>query len=525
MSLLIISIVLTLALILHKFSDKFGLPSLLLFILLGMSFNLLGYNFADFKISDKIAKFSLMIIMFYGGFGTNWTMAKPVFKPAVVLSTLGVVLTALLTGAFSYFVLKFKFYEAMLLGSVVASTDFASVSSILVSKKLNLKYNTAPLLEIESGSNDPAAYTMTLIFIGLISGTSSSISLLIIKQVVFGLSLGFLMGKFSLWIINLGKLQDDGLLVVLFSAIVFACFSIADLIDANGYLALYILGIYVGNKQFIGKRDIVFFFDGLTSLVQIGLFFLLGFLSNLSKLFLVIPISFVIMIVLTVLIRPLAVYLLMLPFKLKTDQVKIISLAGLRGAAAIAFAILVVNSKIQLSIDIFHIVFAICLFSSFLQGFYLPKACLKLDMLETNDTVLKTFNYYQDKSDLGFIQTKILKNNKWIGSQIKDLNRIFNIIVAKIERDGKTIVPKGNTIIKENDIIVLGGESYFDFTGHNLIETTLSSDHKWANKKISQISIKENELIVMIQKENGKIIVPHGNTILYAGDKLIRIHE
>lgn len=525
MNLLIITLVLILALVAHRFSDKFGLPSLLLFILLGMSFNLLGYNFSNYELSDKVAKVSLMIIMFYGGFGTNWTMAKPVSKPAIVLSSLGVVVTALLTGAFCYFVLKFNFYEAMLLGSVVGSTDFASVSSILVSKNLNLKYNTAPLLELESGSNDPAAYTMTMVFLALIAGSDMSVPLMVLKQVSFGIVLGFIMGRVTMRIINLGRLQDDGLLVVLFAAIVLGTFSLTEMIGGNGYLALYILGIYIGNKQFVGKRDIVFFFDGLSSLVQIGLFFLLGFLSDIGKLVEVLPAAFIIMMAMAIIIRPVTVFALMLPFKLDKNQLGIISLAGLRGAAAIAFAILVVNSGASLSIDIFHIVFGICLFSSFIQGSLMPVVTKKLKMLEPNDTILKTFNYYQDKSDLGFIQTKILPGNRWIGKQIKELTHTFNIIVAKIEREGRTIVAKGNTVIKENDIVVLGGETHFDRTGHNLVEITLSKEHKWANKRVSEIPMGDKELIIMIQREDGEIIVPQGNTIIYPGDEVVIINE
>lgn len=525
MNLLIITLVLILALVAHRFSDKFGLPSLLLFILLGMSFNLLGYNFSNYELSDKVAKVSLMIIMFYGGFGTNWNMAKPVSKPAIVLSSLGVVVTALLTGAFCYFVLKFDFYEAMLLGSVVGSTDFASVSSILVSKNLNLKYNTAPLLELESGSNDPAAYTMTMVFLALIAGSDISVPLMVLKQVSFGVVLGFIMGRVNMRIINLGRLQDDGLLVVLFAAIVLGTFSLTEMIGGNGYLALYILGIYIGNKQFVGKRDIVFFFDGLSSLVQIGLFFLLGFLSDIERLIVVLPVAFIIMMAMAIIIRPVTVFGLMLPFKLDKSQLGIISLAGLRGAAAIAFAILVVNSGASLSIDIFHIVFGICLFSSFIQGSLMPIVTKKINMLEPNDTVLKTFNYYQDKSDLGFIQTKILPGNKWIGKQIKELTHTFNIIVAKIEREGKTVVAKGNTVIKENDIVVLGGETHFDRTGHNLVEITLSKEHKWANKMVSEIPMGDKELIIMIQREDGEIIVPQGSTVIYPGDEVIIINE
>ena len=147
---------------------------LLLFFVLGMSFGAIGFEFENFLFADQFATVALMVIMFYGGFGTNWNMAKPVAKEAIILSSLGVVLTALITGAFAHYVLDFSLLEGMLVGSVVASTDFASVSNILRSKNLNLKYNTASLLELESGSNDPTAYTLTMVFLSVIIGTNVS---------------------------------------------------------------------------------------------------------------------------------------------------------------------------------------------------------------------------------------------------------------------------------------------------------------------------------------------------------------
>lgn len=525
MNLLIVTAVLILALVARRFSDKLGLPSLVLFILLGMSLNLFGYAFSNYDIADKIAKVSLMIIIFYGGFGTNWTVAKPVAKPAILLSSLGVVATAFGVGIFSYLVLHMRFHEAMLLGSVVGSTDFASVSSILVSKKLNLKHRTAPLLELESGSNDPTAYTMTMVFLSLVAGTKISIPIMILRQIAFGFMIGWLVSQLSLRLIAILSLKDDGLMTVFFTAIVLGTYSLSELFGGNGYLALYVLGIVIGNKQFVGKRDIVFFFDGLTSLVQIGLFFLLGWLSDIQKLIPVLPVAFIIMLAMTLFIRPITVYTLMLPLKRQHNERSIISLAGLRGAAAIAFAILVVKSGISLSIDIFHIVFGICLFSSLIQGSLLPIVTKKLDMLDPNDTVLKTFNYYQDKSDIGFIQTTIHPGNKWIGAEIKDLSRAFDVIVAKIERNGKTIVAKGATTIEEGDIIVLGGETHFDRTGHHLMEITLSRSHPWAHQKISKLPMDDKELILIVQRESGDIIVPTGDTILCPDDRIVVIHE
>lgn len=171
MYILIVAVVLLLALLAVKFSNRYGIPSFLLFIILGISFNFFGKDFNNYRFVDEFSSVALLIIMFYGGFGTNLKMAKSVTTQGVIMASAGVVLTSVLTGAFCYFVLKISFVESMLLGSVVGSTDFASVSSILRSKNLNLKYSTASMLEIESGSNDPTAYTMTMIFLSILMGS------------------------------------------------------------------------------------------------------------------------------------------------------------------------------------------------------------------------------------------------------------------------------------------------------------------------------------------------------------------
>ncbi|HLR91556.1 MAG TPA: cation:proton antiporter, partial [Atopostipes sp.] len=179
MSYIFIGFIFILALLAIRFSNKYGIPSLLLFIVLGMSFGAIGLDFDDFVFADQFATVALMVIIFYGGFGTNWNMAKPVAKESIILSSLGVVVTAVLTGLFCYFVLGTSLLEGMLIGSVVGSTDYASVSNVLRSKNLNLRYNTASLLELESGSNDPTAYTMTMVFLSIIIGIDISVPLMI----------------------------------------------------------------------------------------------------------------------------------------------------------------------------------------------------------------------------------------------------------------------------------------------------------------------------------------------------------
>ncbi len=521
MQYLLIGIILILALFAIRLSKQHGIPALLLFILLGMGFGLLGLDFQDFQLADGLATVALMVIMFYGGFGTNWKMAKPVAKEAIILSFLGVITTALLTGLFCHFVLGFGMMEAMLVGSIVGSTDFASVSNILRSKNLNLKYNTASLLELESGSNDPTAYTMTMVFLSVIIGSDLSVPLLILSQVALGLAVGFVFAFLFSWYLQKQSTQEDGLSAVLMAAAMLITFAAASLIGGNGYLALYILGIYLGNKQFRGKRDIIFFFDGFTEIMQIALFFVLGLLSNIQDFIAAFPVALFIMLFMTLLARPLSVWGLMFPFKLKHKQLGMISLAGIRGAAAIAFAILAVNSGAQFSVDIYHIVFGICVLSSLVQGSLMPTAAKALKMLDPNDTVLQTFNYYQDKAEIGFLETRIHGNSYLVGRQVKDLRLTFDFIVAKIEREGRTVVPRGHITLQEGDLVVLGGEKHFDHTGHDLTEFTIPKGHHWDGKAVKDLDMASDSLVVMVQRNGDEVIVPLGDTQLHAGDKVI----
>lgn len=523
MNYLIIGFIFILALFAIRFSTKYGIPSLLLFIVLGMGFGAIGVDFENFVFADQFASLALMVIIFYGGFGTNWNMAKPVAKESIILSSLGVVVTAILTGLFAHFVLGFSLMEGLLVGSVIGSTDYASVSNVLRSKNLNLKYNTAPLLELESGSNDPTAYTMTMVFLSVILGTDISIPGMIISQIAVGIGIGalfaYLIGKL---IANL-TFDADGLYSVFMAAAMLITFGAADFLGGNGYLALYILGIYLGNMEFKGKREVVFFYDGFTELMQIGLFFILGLLSDFSSFIETFPIAIAIMLFLTLIARPLSVYVLMFPFKMKKNQLNFISLAGIRGAAAIAFAIMTVNSGADLSIDIYHIVFGVSVLSALLQGSVMPYAAEKWDMIDPSDTVLKTFNYYQSKAEIGFLETRLRPNSALVGRKVRDLNLTFDFIVAKIERDGKTIVPRGHIILQEEDVIVLGGERHFDQSGQDLIESVIQRGHKWEEQHIKDIDLPSNRLIIMIQRDSDNIIVPVGDTKILTNDTIIMI--
>lgn len=520
---LLVGVILILALFAISVSNRHGIPALLLFIVLGMGFGALGIEFNDFAFADHFATVALMVIMFYGGFGTNWNMTKPVAKEAIVLSSLGVVATAFLTGLFAHYVLGMKMVEALLIGSIVGSTDYASVSNILRSKNLNLKYHSASLLELESGSNDPTAYTMTMVFLSVLLGSDLSIPILILSQVLIGILFGAVFALGTGKLLKTIPLRADGLNAVFMAAAMLLTYASTSLMGGNGYLALYILGIYLGNMEFRGKRDVVFFFDGFAEIMQIGLFFILGLLSNVSDFLSTFPMALVVMVFMTLIARPLSVYALMLPFRLRSDQLKIISLAGIRGAAAIAFAIIAVNSGASFSVDVYHVVFGICVLSSFVQGYLMPPMSKKWDMLDPHDTVLQTFNYYMDKAEIGFLETRIHPDSTLVGRKVSELNLTFDFIVAKIERDGQTVVPRGHVTLKEDDLVILGGEVHFDESGQDLIEFTIPAGHPWENQQIMDLKLESDRLIIMVQRKDTDIIVPVGETLLLKGDKVIMI--
>lgn len=198
-----------------------------------------------------------------------------------------------------------------------------------------------------------------------------------------------------------------------------------------------------------------------------------------------------------------------------------IAFAGLRGAAAIAFAISVVNSDTPNMNDLYHIVFDICLLSSLIQGGLLPVLSKKSDMVDPEDASLRNFNSLQDKSDMGFLATKIKADSDLADAYIRDINLAFDFIIAKILRQGETIVPKGNVQLKVGDIVVMAGRSYFDVVGTDLLEFRINDYNSWVNKEIKNIHLDHEFLIVLVLRDDNDLIVPNGDTKIREGDTVL----
>ena len=437
---------------------RFGVPLLLIFIFLGMIFGVMVIDFNDFQLTGKIASIALVFIMFYGGFGTNWSMAKPKAAPSILMSTLGTIITFFITGIFVYLVFKISFLESLLIGAVVSSTDAASVFAILRSQKLNLEGSLASLLEVESGSNDPVACMLTLIILTLMGGgTVMNLIPLVISQIVIGVMIGTLIAMASIYLIRHANFEIESFYIIFIIAMAIISYSLSEWMGGNGYLSVYISGIIIGNSKIPHKKTLVHFLDGVSWIMQIILFFILGLLSNPLELPKVIGKSVVISLGIIFIARPISVFLILKKFNFNIKEKLFIAWVGLRGAASIVFSIFALNYGVSISNDIYHIIFFIALISVGVQGTLIPIIAKRLELLDNNSSVLKTFNDYVEEKNTKVMEVKIEGNCKLINKSIMDANIPEEILIAMIKREDEIIIPKGASIIKEGDILVVVG--------------------------------------------------------------------
>lgn len=522
---LLVAAVILLCLSLNKMSNKLGIPMLLAYILLGMMFGtdgILKIPFDNFTIAEQICTVSLIFIMFYGGFGTNWKQAKPVAGKAVLLSTVGVILTAVTTGAFCHFILRMDFWESMLIGSVISSTDAASVFSILRSKRLNLKNNTASMLEVESGSNDPCSYMLTVIILTIMSGelSGSSLVVMIFSQIIFGILVGVVVALAAAFILKKVNFATDGFDTIFVFSMALVSYAGASMINGNGYLAAYIAGIILGNTPLHHKKSLVHFFDGITGLMQMLIFFLLGLLAYPSQLPKILPIALAIAVFLTFVARSVSVFAILMPFRCPVKQQLLVSWAGLRGAASIVFAIMATVSPAYTKNDLFHIVIFIVLFSISIQGTLLGLVAKKLDMIDENGNVMKTFSDYSDEMPVEFVKISIKAGHPWENRRIKDLTSLPDLLLVLILRGEERIIPNGNTVVLAGDKIVLSALSPEENLGICLTEIPIEKDSKWIGKPLSRIKLGEEKLVLVL-KRNEKVVIPNGNTVIRENDVLV----
>lgn len=461
--LLVGSILLFISIVVGKTSYKFGVPTLLLFLGIGMlagSDGIGGIRFDDPKLAQFIGIVSLNFILFSGGLDTNWGSVKPILREGLLLSTLGVLLTALSLGTFVWFVTDFSIYESMLLGSIVSSTDAAAVFSILRSKSLALRTNLRPTLELESGSNDPMAYVLTLAFLTLVIHQDKSVYSIIplfIQQMALGAAGGFAFGKLSKLVINRISLGFEGLYPVLVIALMFITFSATDFVGGNGFLALYICAVYLGNQDLIHKKTILKMFDGLAWLMQIVLFLTLGLLVFPTHIIPYMGIGLLISLFLIVVARPVGVFISLMFFKMRLRRRFYISWVGLRGAVPIVFATYPLLAGIEKAEIIFNIVFFISVTSILIQGTTLSVVAkwLGVAIPEQAKKLTPTDLLLSDNPKTIMREIPVGSQCFAANKKIVELGFPKNAIIAMIKRGDKYITPSGSTKIEDEDTLIV----------------------------------------------------------------------
>lgn len=468
---LIISVLLFFSLIVGKAGHRFGVPTLLIFLFIGMlaGGDGLGLEFNSPQVTQAIGIFALNVILFSGGMDTRISEIKPIVVQGFVLATVGVLLTAVITGFFIYWLtnnffqtVTFTLLEAMLLASVMASTDSASVFSILRSKGLSLKENLRPLLEFESGSNDPMAFMLTIVFIQLLQTpdfSAGAAAWMFFKQLVLGGAAGFILGKLSIRVINRINLDNDALYSVLLITLMLFLFGFTTFIGGNGYLAVYLGGLFIGNGKFVHKRSTMKFFDGMAWLVQIVMFLTLGLLLNPSELPPIAGVGILIGLFMIFFSRPIAVHLSLLPFRsLSAKAMSYVSWVGLRGAVPIIFATYPWVSGLPNAKMIFNIVFFITILSLAIQGTTVGTMAnfLKLSLPVIKKPQLKNFDVeIADEIKSFMCEISIKEEYLANGTRLMDLNVPDKTLIAMVKRDEQFFIPRGNTELQVGDRILV----------------------------------------------------------------------
>ena len=470
--LLIGSLLLFTALVAGKAGYKFGVPVLLLFLGVGMLAGNDGIGIVDFHnmdLAQNIGVVALTCILFSGGMDTKYHEIKPILWQGLSLATLGVLLTAFITGVFIYYLALFFFpsitftlLEALLLASVMASTDSASVFAILRSKGLVLRHRLRPMLELESGSNDPMAYMLTILLIQLIQTQQNHVGNIIsmfFMQLFIGAVAGYFLGRFTIRLLNKINIDNDSLYPVLLIACMFFIFAVTQFIKGNGFLAVYFGGLVIGNRRFVHKRTVKKFFDGLAWLFQIIMFLTLGLLVNPKELLPIAGIGLTIGVFMIIFARPIAVFLSLFPFRMMMFKDRLyVSWVGLRGAVPIIFATYPLIADIPHAKTMFNIVFFITIVSLLVQGTSVSSFAKILGLTIPNVKAQKLRDFdveFPEEIKSSMMEITITAKMLGHGHRLMDIALPEKTLVVMAKRHHNYFIPKGATEIKEGDKLLL----------------------------------------------------------------------
>lgn len=479
--LLLASVLVFVAVLITKVGVKLGAPSLLLFLLLGMLVGSegLGLKFEDYEIAESIGHFAMTVILFTGGFETVLSETKPVMKRGIMLSTVGICITVVLTGLFIYFATGriiadtgVSILACFLVAAVMSSTDSTSVFSVLNGKRLRLRSNLAPLLELESGSNDPVAYILTILMVKFMTepslqGLATWVSvvsgiIVVLFQILVGVAVGFGVGFGAKWLLSRIRLENNSLMGILVLSTGFFANGLASVLGGQGLLAIYIAAVIISNKADIArKKEIAKFFDGITWIMQLAMFLILGLLARPSSMVSVALPAILTGLFLIFVARPASVFLTLAPFRgVKFKEKLFVSWVGLKGAGPILFALYPVVHEVQGASDIFNVVFIVSLMSLILQGMSLTPVAKWLNLSYPEDPEVESFGM-ELPEEMGMLSDHIVSpDDLSAGKTLREMHLPHGIRVMMVKREGKFLVPHGSMELMEGDhLIIVMGES------------------------------------------------------------------
>lgn len=460
------SILLLVSVLASKASGWLGVPALLIFLGVGMlagSDGPGGIWFDNPYAAQFLGTLALAYILFSGGLETNWATVRPVLRPAVTLATLGVFLTAVLVGLFAVFFLKFSWLEGLLLGSVMSSTDAAAVFSILRSRSVALKGRLQPLLELESGSNDPMAVFMTVAVIALLKDPTAPWWHAVPSfawQMAFGAVMGWVFGRLTVLLVNRLGLEYEGLYPVMTIALVLMTYGATDALGGNGFLAVYLAGIIVGNDELLHRRSLIRFHSSVAWLMQIVMFLALGLLVFPTHLVPVIGSGLMVALFLMIVARPVSVMLCLIRTDFSLRERLLVSWVGLRGAVPIVLATFPLMAGVARAEMIFNLVFFVVLASVLLQGGSLPAVTrwFKLDK-RAGHRPPPPLEFDRTAPGLRADLTEVAVSGKSAerGKHLRDLALPHGVLVTLLRRKEEYLVPDGTTVLEEGDVLLILG--------------------------------------------------------------------
>ncbi|MBQ7272496.1 MAG: potassium/proton antiporter [Bacteroidales bacterium] len=479
--LLLASVLVFVAVLITKAGVKLGAPSLLLFLLLGMLVGSegLGLKFEDYEIAESIGHFAMTVILFTGGFETVLSETRPVMRRGIMLSTVGICITVILTGLFIFFVTGriiadtgVSILACFLVAAVMSSTDSTSVFSVLNGKRLRLRSNLAPLLELESGSNDPVAYILTILIVKFMTEPSlmeltpgvkvAAGIIVVLMQILIGVAVGFGVGFGGKWLLSKIRLENSSLMGILVLSTGFFANGLASVLGGQGLLAIYIAAVIISNKADIArKKEIAKFFDGITWIMQLAMFLILGLLARPSSMVSVALPAILTGLFLIFVARPASVFLTLAPFRgVKFKEKLFVSWVGLKGAGPILFALYPVVHEVQGASDIFNVVFIVSLMSLILQGMSLTPVAKWLNLSYPEDPEVESFGM-ELPEEMGLLSDHVVtQEDLSAGKTLRELHLPHGIRVMMVKREGKFLVPHGSMELMEGDhLVIVMGES------------------------------------------------------------------